>query len=537
MKNILDVTRELQIPDEFVIPFGWDKAKIDLTYFDQIKDRPDGKWVIVSAIEPTKSGEGKSTIAIGLHDGLRAIGVNSMLCLRQNSLGPVFGVKGNAIGHGKASLVPEKALSLHVTGDFHALTSAINLVSAVIENHIYQGNELNIDPNNIIWKRAIDMNDRSLRSITVAQDDKRAIPHKAEYVITVAHELMSVWTVSTSQEDFQERINKMLIAYTYDNKPIYLKDLKMSNSIMLLMEDALKPNIVQTAEGNPCLLSAGPFCNLSCGTNSFIATKMALKLSDVVVQEFGFGGSLGLEKALNLVAPMGNFKPAAVVLVATVKGLKSHGGQAFEDLAIENIEALKLGICNLEAHIETCQNQGVPFVIAINKFAQDNESELNWLTSWCKEHAYPYAISTAVVDGSSGAAQLATVLMNTLKTAPNNYKQLYDFKENAYLKFEKICKQIYGANEIIYSEKAKNDLDNYIALGYNDFGICCAKTPLSISDNPHLLGRPKNFAIHVDEVRIAVGAGFIIPMCGGVLMLPGLNKDCKALDKFAQLKL
>jgi len=537
MKNILDITRGLSIDDSYIIPYGWDKAKIDLKYMDQLKDKKDGKWVIVSACEPTKSGEGKTTTAIGLHDGLRALGVNSMLCLRQNSLGPVFGVKGNAIGNNKASLVPEKALSLHATGDFHALTSAINLVSAVIENHIYQGNELNIDPNKIIWKRAIDMNDRSLRSVTVAQDDKKAIPHKMEYVITVAHELMSVWTVATSREDFQDRINRMLIAYTYDNKPVYLRDLKMSNSIMLLMEDVLSPNIVQTAEGNPCLLSAGPFCNLSCGTNSFIATQMALKLSDIVIQEFGFGGSLGLEKALNLVAPMGNFKPAAAVLVTTIKSLKSHGGQAFEDLATENIIALEHGICNLERHIETCQNQGVPFVIAINKFAQDSEVELNWLADWCKSHNYPFAMSTAVVDGSAGAKDLATVLLNTIDTTENNYKQLYDYKENAYAKFEKICKQIYGAKEIIYSDKAKADMDNYIAMGHNDFGICCAKTPLSISDNPKLLGRPKDFTIHVDEVRIACGAGFIIPMCGGVLMLPGLNKQCKALDEFAQLKL
>jgi formate--tetrahydrofolate ligase len=536
MKNILELTKELGVPEKYVYPVGWEMGKIDLSYMDELKDRPDGHWIIVSAIEPTKLGEGKTTTAIGLQDGMRGLGLNSMLTLRQGSLGPVFGVKGNCVGNGKAGLVPINDISLHFTGDFHALTSAINLVSAVIENHIYQGNELNIDPDRIVWKRAVDMNDRSLRSVTVAQDDKKAAPHKAEYVITVAHELMSVWTVSTSKEDFKARVNKMLIAYTKDGKPVYLADLKMSNSVMLLMEHALSPNLVQTVGGNPVLISAGPFCNISCGTNSFIATKMALKLSDYVITEFGFGGSLGLEKALDVVAPMAGIKPSVAVLVATVKGLKSHGGQPFEELSIENIDALKNGVCNLECHIDTCKRQGVPFVIAINKFAQDSDNEIKWLLGWCEANGYPAAVSTAVVDGAQGAKALAETVLSTIRAAKNEYHPLYDLSESLSAKMDKICKQVYGADEVVYSDLAKSNMDLYERMGYGNSYIVVAKTPLSISDDPKLLGRPKGFKIYVKDVWLAAGAGFVIPLCGSVMMMPGLNKNCKALDEFAQLK-
>ena len=537
MKNILEITKGLGIPENFVIPYGWDKAKIDLKYFDQLKDKKDGKLVLVSAIEPTKYGEGKTTTAIGLHDGMCANGVNSILCLREGSLGPVFGVKGNCVGNGKSTILPEKDLSLHFTGDMHALTSAINLISAVIENHIYQGNELNINPNRILWKRALDMNDRSLREITVAEGDKKAIPHKSEFVITVASELMSTACIASDMNDFKKRVNNILIAYTYDNKPIYLRDLKMSNSICLLMEQALNPNIVQTGEENPCLIHFGPFCNISFGSNSLNATKLGMKLADVCITEVGFGGCLGLDKFCNITSRYGNFNPDAVVLVASIKGLKTHGGMPFADLKNENLDYLAAGMCNLEKHIEDCQMYGIPFIIAINRFNDDTDTEINWVADWCKEHNYPYGINTAVVDGSAGSKDLAKVVKNVLDTTKANFKPLYEVEEDPYTKIKKICTKMYGATKVEYTEEAKKQLDEFIALGHGKGVICIAKTPNSLTEDPKIVGRPEGFTIHIREVRLAASCDMLIPLAGSIMMMPGLNKQCKALDEFAQLKL
>jgi len=538
MKNILDITRGLSIDDSYIIPFGWDKAKIDLRFKEQLKDKKDGKLVLVSAIEPTKYGEGKTTTAIGLHDGMIANGVNSILCLREGSLGPVFGVKGNCVGNGKSTILPAKDLSLHFTGDLHALTSSINLISAVIENHIFQGNELNIDPNRILWKRALDMNDRSLREITVtSKDSKHSITHQSEFVITVASELMSTACMANDLVDFKEKINKILIAYTYDNKPVYLRDLKMSDSVCLLMEQALNPNIVQTAEGNPCLIHLGPFCNISFGSNSFNATRLGLKLGDVCITEVGFGGCLGLDKFCNITSRLGGFSPDAIVLVASIKGLKTHGGMKFEDLNMESTEYLSKGMCNLEKHIEDCQMYGVPFIIAINRFPDDTDTEVNWLVEWCKERNYPFGINTAVVDGSAGAKNLAKIVKEVLDSTEAHFKPLYELEEDPYTKIDKICKKMYGAANVEYSEEARKQLDEFIALGHGNGVVCIAKTPNSLSEDPKIVGRPEGFTIHIREVRLAASCDMLIPLAGQVQMMPGLNKQCKALDEFAQLKL
>ena len=537
MKNILDICESLGIPQKYIIPYGWDKAKIDLQVISHLKQKR-GKLVLVSAIEPTKYGEGKTTTAIGIEDGMVANGVNSILCLREGSLGPVFGVKGNCVGNGKSVILPEKDLSLHFTGDMHALTSAINLISAVIENHIFQGNELNINPDRILWKRALDINDRSLRDITVtSKDSKHSITHQSEFVITVASELMSTACMAKDIKDFKDRVNKILIAYTYDNKPVYLRDLQMSDSICLLMENALKPNIVQTGEGNPCLVHLGPFCNISFGSNSFNATRLGLSLADVCITEVGFGGCLGLDKFCNITCQLGGFAPDVIVLVASIKGLKTHGGMKFEDLSQENLTYLEAGMCNLEKHIEDCKMYGVPFVIAINRFPDDTDNEINWLVNWCKKHNYAHGINTAVVDGSAGSKELAKTIKLVLDTEESHFTPLYTLDEDPYIKIDKICKKMYGAAKVEFTEEAKNQLDDFIKLGHGKGVVCIAKTPNSLSDDPTLVGRPTGFTIHIREVRLAASCDMIIPLAGNIMMMPGLNKNCKALDKYAQLKL
>lgn len=538
MKKILEITNKLNIPEDYVFQYGQYMAKIDLEYLKKLKDKKPGKLVLVSAIEPTKFGEGKTTTAIGLEDGMVANGVNSVLCLRQGSLGPVFGVKGNCVGNGKSTILPNKELSLHATGDMHALTSAINLISAVIENHIFQGNELNIDPDRILWKRALDMNDRSLRDITVtSKDSKHFISHQSEFVITVASELMSTACMATDLKDFKDRVNKIMIAYTYDNKPVYLRDLKMSNSVCLLMEQALNPNIVQTAEGNPCLMHLGPFCNISFGSNSLNATRLGMKLGDVCITEVGFGGCLGLDKFCNITSRFGGFNPDAIVLVASIKGLKTHGGMPFKELSNESIAYLSKGMCNLEKHIEDCQMYGVPFIIAINRFPGDTDKEVDWLANWCKERNYPFGINTAVIDGAAGAQELAKTVKEVLDTTEAHFKPLYELDEDPYIKIEKVCKKMYGAANVEYTAEARKQLDDFIKLGHGYGVVCIAKTPNSLTEDPKIVGRPTGFTIHIREVRLAASCDMLIPLAGEIMMMPGLNKQCKALDEFAQLKL
>ena len=524
MGNIFDIAKKANIPEEYLIPFGYDKAKIDFAFMDKLKDKKDGKLVLVTAITPTKAGEGKTTTSIGLHDGLNLIGVPSLVALREPSLGPVFGIKGGATGGGKASVIPSEDINLHFTGDMHALTSSINLISAVIDNHIFQGNQLGIDPKRILWKRALDMNDRALRKVTVMQGEKKGQPRDDEFVITVASELMAILCLANDPDDFKDRVNKIIVAYSFDNKPIRLKDLRISNAIMKLMKTALNPNLVQTTEGNPAIIHGGPFANIAHGCNSIMATKMALKLAPVVVTEAGFGGDLGAEKFLDIKCRVGGLKPDCVVMVATIRALKMHGGQPFEELSIENTEALSNGICNLKKHLENMEKYHLPIVVCINHFASDTEKETAVLSKWCEDNHYEYAYCSAFGDGAKGAEALARKVMETLETKKSDYRPLYDTNLPIEDKIEIICKEIYGAGQIVYSEAAKQQIEDFRALGFDKTPICIAKTPQSLTDDPKVLGAPTGFTVTIREVRLSAGANFIVPLTGAVMTMPGLPK-------------
>ena len=524
IKPIQEIAAKLGLPVDAVEPYGKYKAKIDTSLIPGLDEKPDGKLVLVTAITPTKAGEGKTTTSIGLADGLAKIGEKAMLCLREPSLGPVFGIKGGATGGGNASLVPGEDIDLHFNGDFHALTSSINLISAVIENSLYQGNPLRIDPERIVWKRALDMNDRSLRSITVAQDDPKGIPHHAEFAITVASELMAIYCLASSPEDFLARLKRIVVAYDVDGKALTVADFKVSHAVMRLMKEAFKPNLVQTLENNPAFVHGGPFANIAHGCNSLIATKTALKLAPIVVTEAGFGADLGAEKFLDIKSVVGGLHPDCCVVVATIRALKMHGGVAYEELDHENVEALLKGLPNLERHLENVKKFGLPVVIAINRFGSDTQNEVEALFAWCKEKGYDVAINSSFANGGEGATDLARLVVKTLKEKPSNYHPLYNKEEPVKEKIERICKEIYGANGVEYSPKAETQLEEYIAQGYGNFFVCMAKTPLSFTDSPKVLGAPKDFQIHVREINLATGSGFLIPLTGTIFTMPGLPK-------------
>ena len=528
MKNILELTKELGIPDKYVIPYGWDKAKIDLKYKEELKNKKDGKLVLVTAITPTKAGEGKTTTTIGLHDGLRRIGVNSLAVLREPSLGPVFGVKGGAVGALKSTIIPSDDINLHFTGDFHALTSTINLIAAIIENSVFHGNKLNINSDRIVWTRALDMNDRSLRDITVtSSDSKHSITHKSEFVITVASELMAVFCIANDEEEFLDRTEKIIVAYTFDEKPITVKDLNIRGAIKKLMHTAMNPNIVQTLEENPVLVHGGPFANIAHGCNSVIATKLGLKLADVVVTEAGFGADLGAEKFLDIKCQRAGLKPDAIVLVATVRALKLHGGVKFEDLDKENVEAMKAGICNLKKHAVNMLKYGVPIIISANRFPSDTDAEIVELKKWCIENGYRFALNEGAIKGSEGAVELATTVKEVLDTTVANFTPLYPIGENSWSikdKINYICQQIYGAGDVVYTDLANEQIDKYTKMGYSDLAVCMAKTPNSLTDDAKVLGAPTGFTVTVREVRLSAGAGFIVPLTGQIVQMPGLPK-------------
>lgn len=524
MKNIYEIAKKAKIDEKYIIPYGNDKAKIDTTIFDELNDKQNGKLVLVTAITPTKVGEGKTTTSIGLHDGMHYNGVDSLLCLREPSLGPVFGIKGGATGGGNSSVIPTEDINLHFTGDMHALTSSINLISAVIDNHIFQGNELRIDPERILWKRALDMNDRALRSVTVLQDEKKGQPRHDEFVITVASELMAILCLSKDAKDFHERIKQIIVAYNLDGEPVRLNDLKISNAIMKLMKMALLPNLVQTLEENPVIIHGGPFANIAHGCNSIIATKLALKLAPIVITEAGFGGDLGAEKFLDIKCRVGNLHPDCVVMVATIRALKMHGGQAFEDLDQENIDALLVGTCNLKKHMDNMAKYGLPVVVCINHFDQDTDKETEALCKWCNEQGYKYAFCSGFCDGGKGASELARKVVETLNTTESKYQPIYDTNLPIKEKIEIICKEIYGAGEIIYSDLANKQIEDFAKLGFDKTPICIAKTPQSLTDNPKVLGAPTGFTISIREVRLSAGANFIVPLTGAVMTMPGLPK-------------
>lgn len=522
--NISDVAKLAGIPEEELEPYGKYKAKINPSLYASLKSKKDGKLVLVTAITPTKAGEGKTTISIALEEGFGRIHKQAILCLREPSLGPVFGIKGGATGGGEARIEPSEDINLHFTGDMHALTSSINLISAVIDNSIYQGNPLNIDPNKIVWQRALDMNDRSLRSVTVGQDDPKGTPRKEHFIITVASELMAILCLAQSEEDFLAKLEKIIVAYTFDDKPITVKDLKITHAVMKLMKEALKPNLVQTIENNPVFVHGGPFANIAHGCSSLIATKLALKLAPVVITEAGFGADLGAEKFLDIKCREGSLHPDCVVLVATIRALKLHGGVAFENLGEENVDALQKGVCNLKAHLDNIAKFGIPAIVAINHFGQDSQNEIAFLESWCDQNGVRYSFVDSFEKGGEGAIDLAEKVDSLLKNESSSYAPIYDLNQPLKEKLSVICKEIYHAGGVCYSKEAEEQLAKYEAMGFGDSYICMAKTPSSFSDDPNLLGAPSGFLINIREVRLAAGSRFVIPLTGKVLTLPGLPK-------------
>ena len=525
--NIKDVANKLNISEDMLLMYGNDKAKLSLELLNKTKN--NSKLILVTAISPTPAGEGKSTTTIGLADALSSLGKKTCVCLREPSLGPVFGVKGGACGGGYAQVIPMEDINLHFTGDLHAITTANNLICAIIDNHIYQGNKLNIDPTRVLIHRVLDMNDRALRNIVIGLGGStNGVPREDHFDITVASEVMAILCLAKNEEDFKERINNMLVAYTYDKNPVTVADLGCAGAISLVMKDALKPNLVQTLEHTPAIVHGGPFANIAHGCNSLIATKMALGLADYVVTEAGFGADLGAEKFFDIKCRVGNLVPNAVVIVATIRALKMHGGVAKEDLAKENVGALKLGLSNLKRHCENISKYNLPFVIAINKFNSDTEAEIEALEEFANENNYVVSLSEVFAKGSLGGLDLANKVLEAC-SKENNFNYLYDLNLTLKQKINKICKEIYRAKEVNYSQTAKNALAKLTKLGYDKLPICMAKTQYSFSDNPKLLGAPEDFTMEIRDVMPSVGAGFIVCLTGEIMRMPGLPKEPAAL--------
>ena len=522
--KITEIAKKAGIEETYLEPYGFYKAKINMDIMDSLKDRPNGKLVLVTAITPTKAGEGKTTTSIALADGLAKIKQKCMLVLREPSLGPVFGIKGGATGGGRVCIAPSEDINLHFTGDMHALTSSINLISAIIDNHIFQGNELNIDPERITWKRALDMNDRALREITVAQGKNNGVVRNDGFVITVASELMAIMCLAENPEDFINRVNKIIVAYTYDDVAITVKDLKISKAIYKLMREALKPNLVQTLEHNPCLIHGGPFANIAHGCNSIIATKLGLKLADIVVTEAGFGADLGAEKFLDIKCRFGNLKPSMAVMVATIRALKMHGGVDADNLKTENVEALLEGCKNLQRHVENIKKFGLPVVVAINHFSDDTQEEIAALTKWCKDRNYIVSFLDGYLKGGDGAVDLANKVLETLDTKKSDYHPIYDIKLSIKEKINAIATKIYGAKGVIFTPEAEEKISKFETMGFNNTPVCIAKTPQSFTDNPKIIGAPSDFEITVRDVTLSSGAGFVVALTGSILTLPGLPK-------------
>lgn len=522
--KIKDIAKKAGIKEEYIEPYGNYKAKINMDILKELDNKPNGKLVLVTAITPTKAGEGKTTTSIALADGLAKIKQKCMLVLREPSLGPVFGIKGGATGGGKVCIAPSEEINLHFTGDMHALTSSINLISAIIDNHIFQGNELNIDPNKIVWRRALDMNDRALREITVAQGKNNGVVRQDGFVITVASELMAIMCLAENPEDFINRVNKITVAYTYDDKAITVKDLKISKAIYKLMREALKPNLVQTLEHNPCLVHGGPFANIAHGCNSIIATKLGLKLADIVVTEAGFGADLGAEKFLDIKCRFGGLKPSMAVMVATIRALKVHGGVQIENIKEENVESLIKGCANLERHVENIKKFGLPVVVAINHFADDTENEIQALTKWCKAKGYPVSFLDGFMKGGDGAVDLANKVVETLETKKSNYHPLYDVNLPIKEKIGIIAKEIYRAKDVVFSDEAIEHIAKFEKMGFANTPVCIAKTPQSFTDNAKIVGAPTDFVVTVRDVTLSSGAGFVVALTGNILTMPGLPK-------------
>lgn len=522
--KINEIAKKIKLTPDEIEMYGNFKAKLSYEALNKVKNNKRGKIILVSAINPTPAGEGKSTTTIGLGDSLNKLGYQTMICLREPSLGPVMGVKGGATGGGYAQVLPMEDINLHFTGDIHAITAANNLVSAVIDNHLFQGNDLDLNPERVIWRRAMDMNDRSLRKIQVGLSLKREVPRYDKFDISVASEIMAVFCLATSLDDLKKRIAKIVVAYNMNNEPITIDNLKVAGAVTMLLKDAFKPNLVQTLEGNPVLIHGGPFANIAHGCNSIMATDYASKTSEYTVTEAGFGADLGMEKFLDIKMRAMETMPELVVLVATVRALKLHGGVDKSNLATENLEALRKGIENLEKHIDSVTQYNLPYVIALNRFPTDTETELDLMLNWAKDNSHPISLSEVFSKGSEGGLDLAEKVINAIEHNKKKSNLLYDVNTSIESKILKIAKRIYGADGVKYSDKALEQIKVYEKLGWCNLPICVAKTPLSLTDNGKIKGRPIGFTVTVREFKPSLGAGFIVAMMGKVMTMPGLPK-------------
>lgn len=531
MKDITEIAANLNIDDEDLIQYGHYKAKVDLRVFDKLKDKKDGKLILVTAINPTPAGEGKTTVNIGLSMALNKLGKKAISALREPSLGPSFGVKGGAAGGGYAQVVPMADINLHFTGDFHAITSANNLISAMLDNHIHQGNEQGIDVRRVVWKRCVDLNDRALRNVIVGLGGKpNGYPREDGFDITVASEIMAILCLSTSLENFKERVSRVIIAYRRDGSPVYVKDINAQGAVTLLMKDAIMPNLVQTLENTPALIHGGPFANIAHGCNSIMATKLGMKLADYTVTEAGFGADLGAEKFLDIKCRFGELKPSAAVIVATIRALKHHGGAKKEDYDKEDLQALEKGFTNLEKHIENIKKFGLPPVVAINRFPSDTENEIKFMEEKLAKMGIECALTEVFTKGGDGAIELAKKVVKVCDEDKADFKPLYDVNLSIKEKLEIIAKEVYGADGVEFTVPATKNIKSLEKLGLDKMPICVAKTQYSLSDNPDLLARPEGFHIVVREVKVSNGAGFLIALTGSIMTMPGLPK-VPAADK------
>lgn len=525
MKDINKIAASLGISSDEIDPYGHYKAKISDSVMERLKDKKDGKLILVTAVNPTPAGEGKTTVSIGLGEAMSQIGKKAIIALREPSLGPVFGIKGGAAGGGYSQVVPMEDINLHFTGDMHAITSANNLMCAMLDNSIQQGNELNIDPRRIQVKRCLDMNDRALRNIINSLGGKlNGIPREDHFCITVASEVMAILCLASDLFDLRERLGNILVAYTFDGQPVYCKDIKANGAMTVLLKEAIKPNLVQTLENTPAIMHGGPFANIAHGCNSVRATKTALKLADYTITEAGFGSDLGAEKFMDIKCRFAGLAPSCVVLVSTVRSMKYNGGVAKEDLKEENLEALKKGSVNLGAHIDNLKKFGVPVIVAINHFYADTQAEIDYIEQYCKEKGADFAVTKCFAEGGKGGTQLAQKVVEACEKE-NNFHCLYDLDMPVYEKIETIAKEIYGADGVDFTKEARNAIDGFIKLGADKMPVCMAKTQYSLSDNPKLLGKPENFRITVSSASLSNGAGFIVCQTGSIMTMPGLSKS------------
>ncbi len=525
MELIKNVAARLDIQEDDLEFYGKYKAKFSDELWEKIKDRPDGKLVLVTAVNPTPAGEGKTTISVGLGEAMGVLNKKAVLALREPSLGPCFGIKGGAAGGGYAQLIPMEELNLHFTGDFHAITSANNLLAAMLDNHIHQGNALRIDTNQIVWKRCLDMNDRALRNIVVGLGAKAdGVVREDHFVISVASEIMAILCLANDLNDLKEMLGRIIVAYNYDGEPVTAKDLKAVGSMAALLKDAIKPNMIQTLEHTPAIVHGGPFANIAHGCNSVRATKMALKMADIVITEAGFGADLGAEKFFDIKCRKAGLTPSAVVLVSTVKAMKYNGGVAKKDLPDKNMEALKKGIVNLEKHIENLQKYGVPIVVTLNKYVTDSEEELTYIKDFCESRGCEFALAEVWEHGGQGGVELANKVLNILENKESNFKVLYPDEYTLKQKIETISKEIYGADGVTYSAVAEKALARIEAMGMGNLPVCMAKNQYSLSDDPKKLGRPTGFTVNIREVYVSAGAGFVVAITGTIMTMPGLPK-------------